>query len=296
MVKSLLLVSALLATDRPDDVRQFTVAPGEVITATLMGTGEDAVVIVPWLIGSTYSFRKVTPELVQAGRRVIVIDVLGAGSSSKPSKADYSLTAQSRRVEHVLDSLNIRNATLLTHAVSGSIAYRLAVRRPDQVRAVVAIDGGASERAGTSGLRRAMTFAPLIKLFGAKRVMSGKVKGQMSESSGDRSWITDEVLQHYTAPYREDAGHMLKVIQAIAGAEEPELIVPNLPRVEAQVVLLVGNKPLDKVLAPEKIEVLRAGLRNFRVETVDGAGVFIQEEQPAAVVKAVLSTSTGPGF
>jgi pimeloyl-ACP methyl ester carboxylesterase len=220
---------------------------------------------------------------------VIIVDVLGAGISTKPEKGDYSLTAQSIRVEHVLDSLNVRNATVLSHAVSGSIAYRLALHRPDQVRAVVAIDGGASEHAATSGIRKAMSWAPLIKLFGAKRILVGKVKGQINDSSGDRSWLTQEVLDEYTAPYRDNAGHMLKVMRAMADSEEPEQLTPNLPNIQAQVILMVGNKPADKVLSAEKIEVLRNGLKNLRVETIDGAGVFIQEERPETVVSTVLS-------
>lgn len=289
MLNALMLMAVLTAAEDPPELRQFTFGPDEWIAAEIHGSGDNVVVIIPGLIGGAYSFRYVIPELELAGRRVIIIDMLGTGGSSKPARADYSLTAQSIRVEHVLDSLNVRGATVLTHAVSGSIAYRLALHRPDQVRAIVAIDGGASERAATSGLRKAMNFAPFIRLFGAKRILTGKVKGQINDSSG-RPWLTQEVLDNYTAPYSENAGQMLKVLQAMADAPEPEDLVLNLPNITADVTLLVGNKPAGKVLSPEKIDVLRKGLRHVRVEIIDGVGVFIQEERPEAVVLAVLAT------
>lgn len=294
MLNTLLLLAVLAAVEDPPELRQFRLGPDEVIAATIHGSSQNVVVIIPGLIGGAYSFRQVIAELELAGRRVIIVDVLGTGASTKPSKADYSLTAQSIRVAHVLDSLKVQNATLLTHAIAGSIGYRLALHRPDQVRAIVTIDGGAAERSATSGLRRALTFAPLIKLFGTKRIMVGKVRGEISESSGDRSWITEEVLDNYTAPYREDADQMLDVLKAMADSPEPVALVPNLRSINAQVTLLVGNQPPDKVLSPEKIEVLRKGLKHFRVETIDGAGVFIQEERPAAVVRAVLAAGGRP--
>ena len=288
MINTLLLLAALAAPG-DGELRKFRFSATETIAATIYGSGARTIVIIPGLIGSTYSWRLVTPELVAAGRRVIIVDLLGTGSSSRPHKADYSLTAQSRRVEQVLDSLGVRDAVVLTHAIAGSVAYRLALHRPEQVKAIVAIDGGAAERAATSGMRKAMSFAPLIKFLGAKRIMTGKLKSEMTDRSGNPGWVTPEVLKSYAAPYNEDAGEMLKVLQAMAGSGEPEALVPNLQKIEAPVILLVGNKPRDQVLAPEKIQVLREGLRNFKVEVVEGVGVFIQEEKPQAVIDVVLS-------
>lgn len=286
MLTTLLLLFALARSSA--ELRTFVFSPSDTVAATLYGDGSRAVVIIPGMVGGDFSFRKVTPELVNAGRRVVVIDLLGSGRSSRPTKSDYTLTAQSRRVEHVLDSLGIREATVLAHAVSGSVAYRLALHRPDLVKSVVGIDAGATEQAATSGLKRAMTFAPLIKLLGAKRLLTGRIKGELTGRSADPSWVTPEVLDGYARPYREDSGRMIDILQQISRAREPEQLTPNLPKIEAKVTLLVGNKPADRVLAQEKIEILRQGLRNFELEVVENAGVFIMEENPQAVIRAVL--------
>jgi haloalkane dehalogenase len=287
MLTTLLLLFTLARADT-GVLRTFTFSPSDTMAATLYGSGDRVVVIIPGMVGGGYAFRKVTPELVAAGRRVIVVDLLGAGKSSRPTKSDYSLTAQSKRVEHVLDSLGVRDATVLAHAVSGSVAYRLALHRPDQVKAVVGIDAGASETAATSGLKRAMNFSPLIKLLGAKRLLTGKIKGELTGRSADPSWVTQEVLDGYSAPYKEDAGRMVDILKQISRAQEPEQLVPNLPKIQAKVTLLVGATPADRVLSPEKIDVLRQGLQKFELETVEGAGVFIMEENPQAVIRAVL--------
>jgi pimeloyl-ACP methyl ester carboxylesterase len=186
----------------------------------------------------------------------------------------------------VLDSLGIRDAVVVAQALGGSISYRLAVHRPDLVKAIVGIDAGASEEAATSGVRKAMKFATVIRLFGAKRIMVGKVKDGLIEASADPAWVTPEIVKEYTGPYREDAGQMLKVMQTMANTKEPELLVPNLPNLKAPVLLLVGTS--EKALSPEKIEVLRAGLPNFTLRRVEGAGQFVNEEKPDAVLEAIL--------
>jgi pimeloyl-ACP methyl ester carboxylesterase len=295
LVNLLLAIALSLPPAKTEVVRRFTFAPGETVVATLYGdstvTGS-TVVILPGLLGSGYGFRKVTPALLEAGKKVVVVDVLGTGESTRPSKADYSLTAQMMRVAAVLDSLQIKDAVILANALGGSVAYRLAWRRPDLVHAIVGIDAGASEEAGTPGLRKAMGFAPIIKLLGAKRIMVGKVRGGLKESSADPSWVTDEVVNGYTAPYRENAGAMMKVLQAMAESKEPIMLTPNLPDVRVPVKLLVGDTPKGKTLAPEKIEVLRNGLPNFQLEVVPGAGQFVHEERPQVVIDAVLAMTT----
>jgi pimeloyl-ACP methyl ester carboxylesterase len=285
MLPALLLTA--IAQTAPPLTREFMLAPGEMIsTTTFAGDSSRTIVIIPGMLGSAYGFRHVAPQLAERGYRVIVVDMLGTGGSSQPARANYSLTAQSRRVETVLDSLQVRSAVVVAQAVGGSIAYRLTAHRPDLVRAIVGIDAGASEVAATSGVRNAMRFAPLIRLLGARRILTGKIKEGLIDASYDATWVTPEVVAGYAAPYRENAGQMLKVLNAMADAKEPEAIAPNLPSIKVPVLLLVGTTP--KVLAPEKIEVLRKGLPNFTLERVPRAGQIINEEQPQVVIDAVL--------
>jgi hypothetical protein len=45
--------------------------------------------------------------------------------------------------------------------------------------------------------------------------------------------------------------------------------------------------PHPSGVTPEEVTELRAGIRNFGVDSVPGSGQFIHEEQPDAVVAAV---------
>ncbi|HSL72009.1 MAG TPA: alpha/beta hydrolase [Longimicrobiales bacterium] len=292
---SLALSCTVALQPAPDTIRRFSFGPDEIVAATIFGSGPSTVVIIPGLLGSSFGFRNVTPALVEAGHRVVVVDLLGTGCSSRPPKADYSLTAQMQRVAGVLDSLEVKDAVVLAQAIGGSVSYRLALHRPDLVRGIVGIDAGPSEQAATSGMRNALTFAPVIKLFGAKRIMVGKVRGGLRDSSADPDWVTDDVVEAYTAPYREDAKAMLRVLNAMAKSQEPEQLTPNLRSICAPVTLLLGDTPRDKMLTPESVDRLRSGLPNFELEIVPGVGKYVHEENPGVVIAAVLRLSNRRG-
>src|SRR5207253_3175529 len=76
-----------------------------------------------------------------AGYRTIVVEPLGIGSSARPQRADYSLTAQADRIAGVLDSLGIRQAFVIAHSLGGAEGFRLAYRRPDLVRGLISLEG-----------------------------------------------------------------------------------------------------------------------------------------------------------
>src|SRR2546429_8888600 len=82
------------------------------------------VVLIPGLFGSAFAYRKVVPRLTEAGYRAIVIEPLGVGSSGRPERADYSLTAQADRIAGALDQLGGTWAGIVAHATSASIASR----------------------------------------------------------------------------------------------------------------------------------------------------------------------------
>jgi pimeloyl-ACP methyl ester carboxylesterase len=268
------------------DPEAWVLASGDTVAVTQAGSGPP-VVIVPGMLGGAFAFRAVIERLSAAGRRVIVVEPLGTGSSGGASGGDYSLAAHAARTAEVLDGLGVRGAVIIGHSIASSIALRLASDRPDLVARIVSINGGVAERAGTGGLRSALRFAPLIRVAGSglarRHIRSGLVN-----SSGDRAWVTDEVVAAYTRGYSEDYGGVLRVLRGWASAVEPEPLAPRLPDVTAEFHLLVGDAPGNGGVPAGELAALEAGLRRFSREVVEGAGQYIHEEQPDAVAAAAL--------
>jgi pimeloyl-ACP methyl ester carboxylesterase len=267
-------------------VTRVSVAPAETLAVHVVGVGRPAVLI-PGLFGSAFAYRKVAPELASRGHRVITIEMLGTGSSGRPSRADYSLTAQAGRIAAVLDTLGVRGATVVGHSLAASVALRLAVERPDLVGGIVSIEGGPAEEAATASFRRAMGWAPLLKLFGGRGLVRGKVVKQLRKSSADSSWVTDDVIQGYTGAALADFGATLDAFQGMARAREPWLIGPRLGEIRCPVVLVLGGTPHESGPPAEQVALMRDSVPAIAIATVPAAGHFVFEEQPAAVISAV---------
>src|SRR5437762_8249103 len=202
-----LLTLALVA----DTVHTFSLvlSPAESLEVTVTGTG-DPVVLVPGLLGSAFGYRAVIPLLTAAGYRAIVVEPLGIGGSARPEHADYSLTAQADRIAAVLDRLSVRHAIVVAHSLGASMAFRVAYRRPDLVAGIVSLDGGPAEGAATRAFRRAMKLAPWIKLFGGVKLVRKKIRGQLIKASGDASWVSEQVVDGYTAAAAHDLDGTLR--------------------------------------------------------------------------------------
>jgi pimeloyl-ACP methyl ester carboxylesterase len=278
---------ATVGVDTARTVRIAT-APAETLSVSLRGGAGPAVVFVPGLLGSAYGFRNVLPPLVAAGYRTAVVDPLGLGASARPAEADYSLTSQARRIGQVLDTLGIERATLVCHAIGASICLRLAVQRPGLVAGIVSINGGPAERSGTPGLRTALNMASVVKVFTGDDFIRDKLREGLEESSGDPSWVTDDVLRGYTAAFGDDLDPVLRGLKEIAAAPEPAELAPNLDAIESPVLLLLGSADRDGGIPQDEIALLMQSVGTIDIDAIVGAGEYPHEEKPGDVAAAIL--------
>ena len=263
------------------------VAPAETVHVEAWAGNGRPVAVIPGLFGAAFAFRKVTTLLAAGGYRPIVIEPLGTGSSSRPDKADYSLAAQSRRIAAVLDSLHSGPVLLLAHSLGASMAFRLALDRPDLVDGIVSLEGGPTEEATTPVFRRAMRYIPWVKVFGGIDLIRRKIHGMLLASSGDPSWVTDGVVFAYTLGEARNLDATLKAFLAMSRAREPAKLVPRLSGLTCPVTLMVGTAHHEGDVPPQEVALLARTLRSFAVDSELGAGHYLQEERPAAVVSAV---------
>jgi pimeloyl-ACP methyl ester carboxylesterase len=246
-----------------------------------------AVVLIPGLLASSYAYRGLVPRLAEAGYRAIAIEPLGVGGSARPEKADYSLTAQADRIAAVFPTLGADRVVLVAHSAAAAIAFRMAYRHPEKVAGIVSLEGGVPETATTPGFRRALTFAPLIRLLGGRRIIRGKVRSALLGGAADKSWVTDDVVSGYIGAGLDDLGATLRAYKAMANAREPEPLAPRLAEVRCPVRLLLGAVPHQSGPNAAEVGRMQEALPTLVVERVPAAGHFVYEEAPGAVVAAV---------
>jgi pimeloyl-ACP methyl ester carboxylesterase len=283
----LLGLALLLAPADSIAIRDIQVARGETLRTTSIGSGRP-VVLIPGLFGGAYSYRKITAPLVTQGYRAVVVEPLGYGSSSHPKKADYSLDAQADRVARTLEQIQIRGALLIVHANSSGIGFRLAVDRPDLVRGLLSIDGGPAQSAATAELKRVFTLGAFpVKLILDPARARYELKDELVSSSGDKSWVTDEVVRKYSAGQIRDLDGSIDALNRMAKAKEKDSLATRLHNCSVPVVLLVGTSPHRAMVSPEDRALLQQQVRRVEIQDVPGAGRYIQEEKPEIVLEAV---------
>ncbi len=268
-------------------IRDVSLGSGETIRTTTIGHGAQPVVFIAAIFGGAFGYRHLTGPLSELGFRCIVIEPLGFGFSSHPSKADYSFTAQTDRIGQVLDTLGVTHAILVAQSTAGSIALRLAYRRPELVRGVLSIDGGPAETPATPGLKRSLKYGGfLTKLFVTKGMLHGKVRSEMVANSGDTTWVTEFVVDEYTAGQAADVDGTIDGLRRMSKVNEPESLSARLHETHVPVRLLVGTAPHKSSVKDDEIALMTSQIPDFGVELVAGSGQYIHEEQPAVVLAA----------
>ncbi len=269
------------------------VAPTEDLTVISEGPPEgEPVVLIPGLSGCSYGFRKLTPLLHEQGLRTIIIEPLAVGESSRPSGADYTMTAQAMRIGAVLDNLEIENAVFVAQGIGGAMIYRLAVERPELLAGLVSIEGGSAEAAISPNIRNTLKVAKVLAKMGGKGLLRDRYAENLKKSSGDPSWVDRRTVGRYFRGTGRDISAALGVMVAMTEQTEPWAMTPRLPEIRTPVIVLLGAAPHEAELTSEDIEVLRQGLAHVEFRDVPGAGHFIYEEQPQAVAEAVADMVT----
>jgi 3-oxoadipate enol-lactonase len=283
----LLALTLLSASADSAVVRDIEVARGEVLRTTSVGEGQP-LILIPGIFGAAFGYRRITGPLVARGYRTIVVEPLGYGWSSHPKNADYSFTAQTERVAKALDKLGVKRALFVAQSSGASIAFRLAIVRPDLVRGLLSISGGPAESAATAGMKKAFKLGGLVtKLAVDESKLRHDLRREIVRNSGDTSWVTDAVIRGYTAGQTEDLNGSIDAFHRMSKSKERGSLADRLHECAVPVRLLVGTVPHPAQVPRDERELLSDKLPDFKADSVPGSGQYIQEEQPGAVVAAV---------
>jgi pimeloyl-ACP methyl ester carboxylesterase len=98
---------------------------------------------------------------LEAGHRVVAVDLLGHGGSEKPGSG-YTPENQAKLVAEALERLGVRDATVVGHSLGGSVSVALAENDPQLVNRVTIIDMPPDNSYGDLGFVAGMAFQPVI--------------------------------------------------------------------------------------------------------------------------------------
>ncbi|HZV50172.1 MAG TPA: haloalkane dehalogenase [Candidatus Dormibacteraeota bacterium] len=236
-----------------------------------------------------YLWRKVMAVLVDAGLRAIAPDLVGFGRSDKPADpADHAYDRHVAWMRTFVESLDLRQATLVGHDWGGLIGLRLVAEAGERFARVVATNTGlpTGDQHLSDAFFNWQRFSQEAPELPVGRIVAG----------GCREPLPPEVVAAYDAPFPDETYK--------AGPRRLPLLVPTSPSDPAAAAnrrawqaLQRWEKPFLCVFsdgdpitrgADEPMRRLVPGARHDRHVTIAGAGHFLQEDRGEELGEAIV--------
>jgi pimeloyl-ACP methyl ester carboxylesterase len=247
-----------------------------------------------------FLYRNFIPPLVDAGHRAIAVDHLGFGRSDKPARPElYTIERHARRLEALLESLDLHEATAVPQDWGGPIGLWWATRHPDRQRGLFILNTFAHRP------RDKVTLPLPLRLFRAPLVGDVMVKGLDLFKRGflfqagvvHRERMTPAVKRAYRSPHPSWSSRTPVLVfprEIPSGPQGP--VSDLLAEVEQGLERAFRSKPVgiawgmkDIAFTPEMLEQL--WLRTFPDATVlrlEDAGHYLQEDAHERIVPRLL--------
>lgn len=251
------------------------------------GEGE-AVVLMHGVPVSSFLYRKVAPELAARGLRAVAFDLPGLGLAERPEEFDYSWSGLARWVGAAIDALGIRRCHLVVHDIGGPVGLEWAVRNPDRVLSLTALD----TLVDVAEFHRPWPMHPFsirgvgeIWLRSMMRIPFREIYYLVGID--DRAAVpAAEVDAHHALLRRADGGRaFLRIMRGFELTEEKQRFYFEGLSVGAYPTQVVWGSR-DRMLGADR---RRAAIQALGVDEAKllSAKHFLQEDQPVAVAEAI---------
>lgn len=235
---------------------------------------------------STQVWRTVAPMLAMRGFRVVAVDLIGFGFSSKPSWFEYSIASQARIIERFMHRLGIGRATLVGSSYGGAVAATVALDYPEFVEKLVLVDSVINDDLKNHPLLK-LTAIPgvgeLLSPFFIDSKAFAKHRMRETLAPANHHLITKDRIEGSLRPLSAaDAHH--SVLQT-ARAWDANRIEEDAQLINQPTLIIWGEN--DTVIPIENGETLHDSILNSRFVVFKNCGHVPQEEVPDSFVNVV---------
>lgn len=226
-------------------------------------------------------------------RRCVAPDLLGFGLSDKPGEWGYLPQQHAESLEELLDSLDLREITMVVNDWGGPVGLAYAIEHPERIESVVVTNSWLWSVADDWYYRAFSGFVGgAIGRFLIRR-FNFFARGVVRRVFGDKKKLTAELHKQITAPLAtpdERKGSWVFPGQIVGASDWLEELWERRGRLEGKVKLIVWGMK-DIAFREKELERWRQAFPGARVLRLPQAGHFVAEEAPEPLIEAIEGLS-----
>ncbi len=260
------------------------------------GTGE-SILFLHGNPTSSYLWRNIIPHLSPYGR-AIAPDLIGYGKSDKPL-IEYRVFDQIKYVEGFIAALGLKNITLVIHDWGSAIGLHIAMKNPDNIRAIAMMDAHlrpiptwsdfADDEASIKGFQAFRT--PVLGwdlVITQNQFLTGLFPTAMLRQ------LSKEEEEIYLAPFQTPESR--RPVWRLANDIPVEGYPADTAALFAEYSQKLTQSPLPKlllhfepgfVIKKKELEWAKANLPNLTTVKVKNSIHFVQEDDPHGIGAAI---------
>lgn len=254
------------------------------------GTGEP-VVLVHGTPSSSLIWRDVVPELVAAGFRAHVFDLLGYGLSERPCDPDIdtSISGQVPILEALLDHWRLERLHLVAHDIGGGVAQRFALAAPDRIASLTLIDTVSFDSYPSSRTRQQMQAGLEVLIKKPDAEHRAHFEDWLLSAVHDKARLRDGALGTYLDFISGPVGQA-SFFQHQVRHYDPRHTMDIADRMGE-----LGRLPVKLIWGAEDAwqvtdwaRRLHAAIPGSELDIVEACGHFAMEDRPEALANLVI--------
>jgi pimeloyl-ACP methyl ester carboxylesterase len=225
--------------------------------------------------------------LSRAGFRVVAVDQIGFGRSSKPV-LHYSFGLHAANTRRLVTALGLTRVDLISHSMGGMVASRFASSYPDLVDHLVMIN-----QIGLTDARATRPWRDTTEVYEAQlaRDYAEILRGMRAYYVAWKPEYLKYVRIHYgwTRSGEWPRLAMVRALQQQAIYADP--VVDDWPRIRARTLVIGGER--DGANYPEQARNVARQMPNGRVHLIPGVGHNPHFEAPDRLFPVLLAFLRG---
>ncbi|MBV8679139.1 MAG: alpha/beta hydrolase [Aquitalea sp.] len=228
----------------------------------LPGTGTPVLFIHGLGCASSSDFPRVTADPALAGRRRLLLDLLGAGFSDRPDDFAYSVAAHAATVAGLIDQLDLPQLAIVAHSMGGAVAIAASSLRPHKVAQLVLLEPNLDAGGGVFSRALAAMSEQEFVSRGQRRM------ARLAGREGSPLWAGSLAASHAPAVHRA----AVSLVQGEEPGWRAQLLALNMAR-----SVVIGERSLP---AAAYASLAGAGVA---LRVLPAAGHAMSEDNPTGL-------------